>query len=676
MAKSLAVIYLLLATGALGQVESLDPIVVSATRSPEPLSELPLTVDLIPEGAFSDGVSIGVDNALLASADFSLFRRNDSLTANPTSQGVSLRGMGPSGASRSLVLLDGVPINDPFGGWVAWSAIPVDSIAGAEILPNGGAAAWGDGALAGVVQMFSKQPASGAGDARAQWGSLDTRVADLAYAVQAGPGVLEFRGQEFATDGPILVAPESRGPVDIYAASRHTSASARWRGQISQGIELVATMRTFGEWRDNGTAYQQNESHSVFGSLALSGKWDTDESWNATAYFQDQGFSQTFSSINADRTAETPASDQFAVPTTALGFSTSSTWTGPSGALTTAGLDMRHISGETREDYSFVNGAFTSERMAGGEQDFGGVFLESSQPLGRSIRATAGVRVERWENDSGHMVESSIANGGVILDDLYPNRQGTELSPSAGLAWKASEAIELHVDGQRSFREPTLNELYRPFRQGSTTTLANPSLSTEHAESIEAGAALVRGQSRLTVEGFSTIIEDPVSNVTLAQGPGTFPLFGALPAGGAGQERLNLGRVDVRGAQLGYEWKGPGGLSLDLSPVDEGDYGSPQPEVAPDPSSAVEASRRCQYLRWERIACARMEPGGGHPRGRADQEHEFGIRRRHEPAASRRIHRPGRVVANRRHPSRRYPRDRDKPRQLADRDRAQLGGRL
>jgi outer membrane receptor protein involved in Fe transport len=267
---------------------------------------------------------------------------------------------------------------------------------------------------------------------------------------------------------------------------------------------------------------------------------------------------------------------------------------------------MRHISGETREDYSFVNGAFTSERMAGGEQDFGGVFLESSQPLGRSIRATAGVRVDRWENDSGHMVESSIANGGVILDDLYPNRQGTELSPSAGLAWKASEAIELHVDGQRSFREPTLNELYRPFRQGSTTTLANPSLSTEHAESIEAGAALVRGQSRLTVEGFSTIIEDPVSNVTLAQGPGTFPLFGALPAGGAGQERLNLGRVDVRGAQLGYEWKGPGGLSLDLSLVDE-ETRVASAAVAPD----LVGRRLPEVPRWSGSLALGWSPGAG-----------------------------------------------------------------
>lgn len=58
------------------------------------------------------------DHALRLDPAFSLFRRTDSLGANPTAQGVSLRGIGPSGASRTLVLLDGVPLNDPFGGWV------------------------------------------------------------------------------------------------------------------------------------------------------------------------------------------------------------------------------------------------------------------------------------------------------------------------------------------------------------------------------------------------------------------------------------------------------------------------------------------------------------------------------------------------------------------------------
>src|ERR1035438_8919668 len=118
---------------ASAQVQTMDPLTVSATRAPEPRSQVPFSVEVLGADAFNDTSSLTVDDALRGSADFSLFRRNDSMTSNPTAQGVSLRGLGPSGTSRSLVLLDGVPLNDPFGGWVPWSLLPVDSIARAGV---------------------------------------------------------------------------------------------------------------------------------------------------------------------------------------------------------------------------------------------------------------------------------------------------------------------------------------------------------------------------------------------------------------------------------------------------------------------------------------------------------------------------------------------------------------
>jgi outer membrane receptor protein involved in Fe transport len=465
--RELAVI--LAAPAAFAQVESLDPLTVSATRAPEPRSQVPFTVEVIAGDTFSDGASLTVDDALRSSADFSLFRRNDSMTANPTSQGVSLRGLGPSGASRSLVLLDGVPLNDPFGGWVPWSLLPADSIARVEIVPGGGAAAWGNASLAGVIQLFYAQPQAGSGDAVVRWGDFDTRSAAFTEAVALGSGVLELRGQDFATTGTALIAPESRGPVDTDAASRHDSASARWLGSLGGNVSATVTLRSFDEWRDNGTAYQQNRTHEVLGSVALAGQAAPDVTWSAAAYTQDQSASQTFSSVNAARTAETPASNQFAVPAIAEGFAASSTWSDPGGGTTTAGADVRDIRGETREDFGYSAGAYTEQRFAGGRQTFAGLFAERSQPLGASLHLAAGLRVDRWENSDGHLRNTTLGTGALLLQDIYPTRTGTELSPSAGLIWKASREWELHVAGQRAFREPTLNELYRPFRVGSTS---------------------------------------------------------------------------------------------------------------------------------------------------------------------------------------------------------------
>jgi outer membrane receptor protein involved in Fe transport len=560
---------LLVAPSAFAQVEALDPVTVSATRAPEPVSQVPFTVEVIPGDAFSDGAALTVDDALRSSADFSLFRRNDSMTANPTSQGVSLRGLGPSGASRSLVLLDGVPLNDPFGGWVPWSLLPLDGIDKVEIVPGGGATAWGNEALSGVIQIFTQAPSAGAGDLVGRIGDFDTRSAAFTQAAALGPGVLEVRGQAFATDGTVLVAPANRGPIDIDAASRHDAESVRWHGALGRNVTASVTVRSFDEWRDNGTPYQQNRTRMLFGAATLAGQAGTAETWTATAYLQDQTASQTFSSVNAARTAETPASDQFAVPATAVGFAGSSTWSDSGSGSTTVGADVRDIRGETREDYSYANGAYADQRFAGGRQTFAGAFAERVQPLGPALHLTLGIRLDRWENSDGHLRNASASTGALLLQDLYPTRTGTEFSPSAGLAWAAAPGLKFHLAAQRAFREPTLNELYRPFRVGSTTTLANPTLSTEHADTAEIGAAWTRGRLRISAEGFLARLEDPVDNVTLVQGPGTFPGFGTLPAGGVGQERLNLDRIDAQGGEFTLSWIETDRLRFEVSLVGE-----------------------------------------------------------------------------------------------------------
>jgi len=584
-------LFLAIPPAALGQLAELDPVTVSASRAPEPASQVPFTVEVVPQDAFAVGPSMTVDDALRGAADFSLFRRNDSMTANPTSQGVSLRGLGPSGASRSLVLLDGVPLNDPFGGWVPWSLVPAQSLSRAEIVPGGGASAWGNAALAGVVQLFSRQPLAGAGSLDAQAGDFATRSAYLEDAFRLGPGTLELSGEDFASDGTVLIAAGERGPVDIAAASRHELAQARWRGELGTAATATVTLRSYEEWRDNGTPYQQNRLRSVLASAALSGSTGDGETWDATAYAQDQGSSQTFSSVNAARTAETPASDQFAVPATALGLAGSSTWTDAEGSRTTIGADLRGVRGETREDYSYSGGSYTQRRLAGGRQAFAGAFAERSQALGPGLRATIGLRLDRWEDSEGHMRTYGLSSGAPVAVNAYPARSGAELSPSGGLTWRALPNLELHAAGQRAFRVPTLNELYRPFRQGTTVVLANPSLATEHADSGEVGAEWKRERLRVALSGFAARLEDPVSNVTLARGPGTFPGFGFLPAGAVGQERLNLGRVDTRGVQLGADWSQSDAWTATVSvvgesatvasaPVSPGIVGNMVPEVA------------------------------------------------------------------------------------------------
>jgi outer membrane receptor protein involved in Fe transport len=575
----------------------MDTMLVTATRAPQILDRVSVSFRLLNADALRQSPSATLDGALRSVPGFSLFRRSDSFTANPTAQGVSLRGLGPSGASRSLVLLDGIPLNDPFGGWVAWTKLPREAIGHAEVVPGGGASAWGNAALGGVVHLFTAplrtrvevidQPPSpvrwtDVGSLRfaATLGDYGTRSAELALVVPTRAGVFQVLGRDFATDGFRLVAPERRGPVDIPAWSRHRWLTARWRKRLGKTMEALATARFYEEKRGNGTAYQQNGSREKFASLAVAGEPGEHFSWNAVAYVQDQSFASTFSSVNATRTAETPASDQFAVPSTALGAA----WTGiqqhGDKGRTSFGADGRMVRGETREHFTFTNGAFTRLRVAGGKQALGGLFALHDHALSENFRASVGARLDAWSDTDGKRYEVDRNTGAVLRNDRYADRDGTTFSPSIGLVWTPTNTLRARANAQKAFRRPTLNELYRPFRVGPNITEANAALGTERVTSGEVGLdwslfteralppapfnprsfnpPAPRTQSVRTLvlgaAAFANDLRDAVGNVTVARGPGTFPLFGVIGAGGVGRQRLNVERTRVQGVELSARW--------------------------------------------------------------------------------------------------------------------------
>ncbi len=532
----------------------MDSVVVTADRTSEPASQVAWSVTTLDADALSSAPSLTVDDALRSVPSFSLFRRDGSLTANPTTQGVSLRGLGPSGASRSLVLLDGLPLNDPFGGWITWSQIPKTGLASAEIVAGGGATAWGNSALGGVIQLLTDPLVGHRERLDASYGAFATRTAEFEVTEPVGRGTVQLLGAALATDGYRIVAPAEAGPIDVAASSQHSWLTARWREPLTPKVEAVLTLHTFEEARNNGTPYQVNWTRENQASLALNGTISPNFSWTGTGYAQNGNFASTYSSVNAARTAETPAEDQFSVPDTAVGGAWTGTWRGD-GALTNVGFDARDVRGETREDYSFANGVYADRRFAGGGQSFFGAFALREQPVAPGVRLSLGVRLDRWEQFGGHLRQWVRASGGSLGDSEFPEREGLEVSPSAGAIWQLTAGWKLHADVQRGFRVPTLNELYRPFRQGNNVTEANPALQAEHATSAEIGADWGRAGLRAGFAGFASELRHAVDAVTIATGPANVPGLGAIPAGGTGLERLNLDLVRVGGVQAYAEWR-------------------------------------------------------------------------------------------------------------------------
>src|SRR5215216_4931964 len=128
-------------------------IVVTGTALPETPGERAQHVDVLQARDLSDAPAHELDSILLQVPGLQLFRRSDSTSGHPTSQGVTLRALGGNASSRALLILDGVPQADPFGGWVNWPAYDPSGLEQVRVVRGGGSLAYGAGALAGVIDM-------------------------------------------------------------------------------------------------------------------------------------------------------------------------------------------------------------------------------------------------------------------------------------------------------------------------------------------------------------------------------------------------------------------------------------------------------------------------------------------------------------------------------------------
>src|ERR1700722_18961714 len=189
----------------------------TAEESDDRVPPVPSSEFSIPLEEIKNSGSLTLDDILRQAPGFSLFRRSGSLSANPTSQGVSMRGIGPSGTSRAAVLLDGIPINDPFGGWVYWTQVPSETIENIQVLNGAASDTFGTGAMGGVVNITSRHEQNAYATLETSYGSENAEDLSVAGGFSVGPWSLAAGGQALRTEGYIVVPPGLRGLVDIPA---------------------------------------------------------------------------------------------------------------------------------------------------------------------------------------------------------------------------------------------------------------------------------------------------------------------------------------------------------------------------------------------------------------------------------------------------------------------------
>ncbi len=493
---------------------------------------------------------------------FQLFRRSDSRSANPTSQGATLRALGGNASSRLLLVLDGVPQTDPFGGWVSWPAYDPERLGEARVTRGGGSGVQGPGALAGTIELASATPGELRGlRARLAYGSRDGLDAHAGLGLTLGGGFLAVSGAWSSGDGFIPVVRGQRGPADRPSPYEQSSVALRGVAPLAGGTELQASALLFADDRERGTAFSDIRTRGADASLRLVGR-----RWSALAYVQTRDFYNSFASVNSGRTVATRTAEQFSVPADrARRARRSAAEVGRRLELRLGG-DWRRTEGETRELFAFVAGAGTRGRVAGGRTQTLGGFAEAAWTAS-DLTLTAGGRIDRWTIAEGRLRERVLATGAVLTDTAFRDRAGWEPTGRAGLAWRAGGGLTLRGAAYLGWRLPTLNELYRPFRVGPDATAANAELAPERLEGVEAGLDWRPApRARIGLTLFANRLEGAIANVTLGQGPGIFPGVGFVAAGGEYRQRANLDSIAAKGIELDAryafgDWTASGGWS-------------------------------------------------------------------------------------------------------------------
>jgi outer membrane receptor protein involved in Fe transport len=537
-------------------------IVITGSALPETKGERVYAVERIDRLRIEQSPTHELDQLLNQVPGIQLFRRSDSRSGHPTSQGVTLRALGGNASSRALLMLDGVPQSDPFGGWVNWPAYDPQSLSGIRVIRGGGSVANGPGALAGTIDMTSRADGGTSGEFDA--GNRDAFEARGRIGMEAGNGLLSLSGRAERGDGFVPVTEGTRGPADHAAPYRQWSGRGRWAGTVAGPIELQASLDGFRDWRNRGTDFSSDRTDGSDASMRLvgRGRWQ----WSVLGYWQWRNLRSSTAGLSTGRATASRVLLQDSVPSHGLGASLEVRPPMPSGIELRLGADMRRTDGETRELANYSAGKPTRRRKAGGEAWTGGGFAEGSADVGR-MTLSAGARLDRWQVSDGHLFERTIASGAVTRDEHYAKRDGWLPTARGGVLAPVGGGMSLRSAAYLGWRMPTLNELFRPFRAGLDATAANPELDPESLAGAEAGVEYRRGAFTASLTAFVNRLNNAIANVTLGQGPGTFPQVGFVASGGAFRQRRNVDAVKVRGLEASAQWtRGPwslgGGVSL------------------------------------------------------------------------------------------------------------------
>ena len=507
------------------------PIVVVGRGLPDSPATPAYDLVTIDRETIAASASGRIEDVLSSVAGFSQFRRSDSRSSNPSNQGATLRALGGNASSRALVLLDGVPVANPFFGYIPFSALSPDRLGRVRVTRGGGSGAFGAGAVSGTIELESGDPQSlGTINGQALVDQRGETQASLTVAPTLGQGFAVASAAWDRGQGSYTTPRDQRVPASVRAKYESWSGALRAVAPLTDSVEVQASALVYNDARTLRFDAADSTSSGQQASLRLVGRgaW----AFDVLVYLQ----AQDFSNVVISSTSFRKTLDQASTPST--GYGGKLELRPPVGAshVLRLGADLRIAEGSLYEEpFSAVTGQRTALRRAGGRNGDLGFYAEDDWTLGKLI-LTAGIRADRWRVTQGFFREAN-AVGVVTTDTRFADRSGWESNFRGGAVWQAGDHLSVRAAAYTGFRQPTLNELYRPFVVFPVTTRANAALKNERLQGYEAGLELTPVPAlSFTLTAFDNRLKDAIANVTLSA---------------TTRQRRNVDAIRARGLELG-----------------------------------------------------------------------------------------------------------------------------
>ncbi len=489
-----------------------EEIIVTGKALSAPPGVPAYSVSVISQERLNNSASGRIENILGDVAGFQQFRRSDSRSSNPSAQGATLRALGGNAATRALVLLDGVPLADPFFGSIPFSAIVPERLGLVSVQRGGGLGAFGAGAVAGVIDMTSATrqdlpPVSASGF----YGSHNASELTASVSPRLGAGFATLSGRFERGDGFQTTPASQRTVASVPAAYQSWSTNLRAVAPLTATTELQFRGSLFQDARTLRFAAANSASEGQDASIRLisRGRWQVE----ALGYAQARNYANVVISAATFRRTL----NQRNTPSTGIGGKIELRPPVAGGHVLRLGLDTRLNEGTMVEDQynaNLVTNPLTTRRSAGGRTNTTGAFAEDDWTYGPLI-LTGGLRADRWTINGGYF--RTVAVGGAVTTSRFVDRSGWEVNGRGGLLWHLAPVMAVRAAAYTGFRLPTLNELYRPFSVFPVTTLANATLAPERLNGVEGGVDFTpTAHVALHATVFYNRLDNAIANVTIA----------------------------------------------------------------------------------------------------------------------------------------------------------------